>query len=56
MAYARPIHSARETDNKVYHNNDQCAERNNIEETDVRPGTGGLPMCDNCNRLNSQDT
>jgi len=56
MAYARPIYSAKETDRKVYHNNDRCAERNNIEEANIRQGTGRLLGCEHCERLNSQDS
>ena len=35
----------------VYHDNNQCAEGNNIEPKNKVSGTGGLPKCDHCKRL-----
>ena len=37
---------------KVYHNNDACTEGNNIESRNRVSGTGGLPLCEHCKRLN----
>lgn len=54
MPYAAPIHSVKETARKVYHDNSACTERNNIEDKYRRSGTGGRPLCDHCQRLNSQ--
>lgn len=51
MAKVAPIYSAKETDRKVYHDNDKCTERNNIEPANVRQGTGGRPLCEHCSRL-----
>jgi hypothetical protein len=54
MSYASPIYSVKETARKVYHNNNKCTERNNIEPANVRQGTGGRPLCDHCDRLNRE--
>lgn len=36
----KPIHSKRQgTD--VYHNDNKCTERNNIEKPNIKQGTGG---------------
>jgi hypothetical protein len=51
MAQVSPWHSSRESDRKVYHNNDKCTEGNNIETRYRTNGTGGRPLCDHCNRL-----
>jgi hypothetical protein len=48
-----PVHSARKGET-VYHNNDKCTERNNIESYNLRQGTGGLRVCDRCKELNAQ--
>ena len=48
MAKVSPFHSKRETDRKVYHDNDRCTEGNNIESYNKVPGTGGLPLCKEC--------
>ncbi len=37
---------------EVHHDNSLCTERNNIEKENLRSGTGGLPLCDHCKRLN----
>lgn len=37
---------------KVYHNNNKCTERNNIEHKNIKKGTGGLKLCNHCKRLN----
>lgn len=51
MAKVSPFYSAKETDRKVYHDNDKCTEGNNIEKQNVRQGTGGRPRCEHCSRL-----
>ncbi len=53
MAKVTPIYSVKETDRKVYHNNDKCTERNNIEKENVRQGTDGRPICKTCDDLNT---
>ena len=49
MARVAPIHSANEP---VYHNNDKCTERNNIEARNRLSGDGGKRLCEHCERLN----
>jgi len=44
-----PWHSVR---GSVYHNNPDCGTGNNIEEENVREGTGGKPLCRECTGLN----
>jgi hypothetical protein len=36
----------------VYHNNTGCNTGNNIDSNDLRQGTGGKPLCQECNGLN----
>jgi len=36
---------------RVHHNNDECTLGNNIESYNRVPGTGGLPLCDQCESL-----
>jgi hypothetical protein len=36
----------------VYHNNSRCNTGNNIELGDLRQGTGGRPLCQECYSLN----
>jgi hypothetical protein len=56
MAQVSPSFSTLETDRRVYHNNDRCAERNSIEESNLVHGhIGGRPLCENCEQLNAQD-
>jgi hypothetical protein len=50
MAKVNPFHS-KLPGTKVYHDNDQCTEGNNIEKQNRISGTGGLPKCDHCKRL-----
>jgi hypothetical protein len=38
----------------VHHNNSRCTEGNNIERRNRVSGTGGLPVCDHCKRLNAE--
>jgi hypothetical protein len=47
----QPIYSI-EPDCKVYHNNTKCTERNSIEMRNMRVGTGGKKLCDDCRKLN----
>jgi hypothetical protein len=51
MAKIAPWHSSRETDRKVYHDNDRCTEGNNIEAKYRRAGTDGRRQCEHCARL-----
>jgi len=52
MPAASSIHSKKTKD--VYHNNSKCTERNNIERENIVQGTGGLPLCQHCRRLNQE--
>jgi hypothetical protein len=47
-----PWHSA---NSDVYHNNRNCQTGNSIAPENVRQGTGGKPLCEECQRLNSSD-
>ena len=38
----------------VHHNNTNCNTGNNIEKENLRPGSGGKPLCDDCRKLNIQ--
>jgi hypothetical protein len=51
MAKVPAWHSSRESDKKVYHDNDECTEGNNIETRYRQSGTGGRPRCQHCDRL-----
>lgn len=51
MSKVSPFHSVKETDRKVYHDDNQCTEGNNIETQNRRPGKDGRPQCDHCKRL-----
>jgi hypothetical protein len=51
MTKVAPIHSKKPSAPQVYHDDDQCTERNNIEKENIVPGTGGRPKCDHCKRL-----
>lgn len=53
MVMTTPIYSAKPGTQR-HHNNTRCTERNNIETYNVRHGTGGLPVCQHCQRLNLQ--
>lgn len=53
MPRTLPVYSAK-LGTRVHHNNSRCTERNNIESYNVRQGTGGLPVCQHCLRLNQQ--
>jgi hypothetical protein len=52
MAKVPAIHSVKPGTPNVYHDNDKCTERNNIERQNVRSGTGGRRVCDHCASLN----
>jgi len=45
MAKVSPWHSVL---SDVYHNNTECNTGNNIEKENVRPGTGGKRLCEEC--------
>ncbi len=51
MTKVPPWHSVRETDPKVYHDNNECTEGNNIEPKYRRPGTDNRRKCDHCAHL-----
>lgn len=46
-----PWHSIKQS---VYHNNTNCNTGNNIERENLRSGTGGKPLCQECAGLNRQ--
>ena len=54
MSKVPPIYSAKPYAPQVYHDNNRCTERNNIEKENVRSGTGGSgrKLCDHCADLN----
>lgn len=54
MSKVSPIYSAKATARRVYHDNNQCTERNNIEQENIRHGTDGRPLCEHCKRLNDE--
>jgi hypothetical protein len=49
MARVAPFHSKKKMD--VYHTCSKCTEGNNIEAANRVSGTGGLPKCSHCTRL-----
>ncbi len=49
MPQTSPYHSTKQD---VYHNNTNCNTGNNIEREDLRSGTGGKRLCQECARLN----
>ncbi len=51
MTQVSPWHSKVTKD--VHHDNNKCTLGNNIEPENRVPGTGGLPKCAQCKRLNS---
>jgi hypothetical protein len=53
MSIIAAFHSSRPGE-KVHHNNNKCTEGNNIETYNRKPGTGGLPLCEHCKRLNAE--
>ncbi len=48
MAKVSPTHSVKQD---VHHNNNECKTRNNIETENLRQGTGGKPLCKECEKL-----
>ena len=48
MATVLPFHSKRESDRKVYHDNDECPEANFIETENRVQGTDDRPKCKHC--------
>lgn len=50
MAIKSPWYSVK-PETKVYHNNTECNTGNNIEPENVRQGTDGRPLCEECKRL-----
>jgi hypothetical protein len=44
-----PWHSV---NSEVYHNNPNCQTGNRIKPENIRQGTGGKPLCEECERLN----
>lgn len=51
MAKVPPIYSKKPNARNVYHDDNQCTERNNIERENIAHGTGGRPKCEHCRRL-----
>jgi len=49
-----PWYSVKESDKKVHHNNTNCNAGNNIEKENIRQGTGGRLLCEECKKLNDQ--
>lgn len=47
-----PIHTAKNP--IVFHNNNKCTERNNIESKNIKKGDGGLRLCNRCEKLNAE--
>ncbi len=50
MSKKAPWHSIKQS---VHHNNTQCNTGNNIERENLREGTGGKPLCQECARCNA---
>ena len=48
MPKISPWHSIK---SPVHHDNTDCNTGNNIEKENLRQGTGGKPLCDECKRL-----
>ena len=49
MPKKSPWHSVKQP---KHHNNTNCNTGNNIETENLRQGTGGKPLCEECKRLN----
>ncbi len=49
MSVVAPWHSSK--DSKVYHDNDECTEGNNIETKYRLPGKGNRKLCKKCEEL-----
>jgi hypothetical protein len=52
MPYKNPWYSTKTRDK--HHNNSNCNTGNNIEQEYIAQGTGGLPFCQECAKLNSE--
>jgi hypothetical protein len=39
---------------RVHHNNDACPPGRDIPKTELRTGTNGYRLCDDCEKLNKQ--
>jgi hypothetical protein len=53
MSKTSPWHSVLETD--VYHDNTDCTKGNNIEEENLRSGTGEKRLCEECEMLDNKE-
>lgn len=51
MPKKSPWHSIKQS---VHHNNTNCNTGNNIELENLRQGSGGKPLCQECSNLNKQ--
>ncbi len=51
MSRVTPFHSKKDSDRKVYHDNNKCTEGNNIEKENRQSGTDNRPLCEHCKRL-----
>lgn len=47
----QPWHSVKQ---HVHHDNTECNTGNNIEHENLRTGTGGKPLCEECAKLDRQ--
>ena len=52
MPQTSPWYSTKTRDR--HHNNTECNTGNNIEQEYIAQGTGGLPLCSECEGLNAQ--
>ena len=52
MPKVSPTHSSKTLD--VHHNNSRCMTRNNIESKYLKQGTGNLPLCKECKKINDE--
>jgi hypothetical protein len=50
MLKRSPWHS---TQSNVYHDNTECNTGNSMDPENVRQGTGGKQLCEECQRLNN---
>jgi hypothetical protein len=48
------FHSINTSDPQVHHNNIRCHLGNNVQPENLRPGTGGYPLCKVCAQLNQE--
>ena len=51
MPKKSPWHSVKQP---VHHDNTECNTGNNIESENLRQGTGGKPLCDECKDLDAK--